>query len=279
VKRTFRFRGKERPLGCRIPTPEVLEAHRARGMFHSFLNAQVPPTPAVTNYAAAAAVALTTMLGNGPDPTLPPGVGPVGDCVIAEDLHLDGLRTANAGAPWIPTTAITLAEYSAVTNYNPADPSTDQGTDPMALLTYRATMPYASGAKLLGAPAVDATSSSNLTQAIWLATGCFAFASLPDAWESEEDAGDTWDVAGDPNPSNGHGFCLVDIDVANGRVLVCTWGELVWLTFAAGAKYLIPSAGGGVFAMLVEDSISSISGKAGNGLELAALKAYLGVAS
>lgn len=266
----FRFRGKDRIVGaCRIPSPAELATHHARGMLHELLGTPVSPVtaPAVTNWWAAATAALATMLLN----------DQLGDCAIAEDLHLDAVRCANAGATWVPTDAQAQAEYSIVTGYVPGDAATDQGTDPMQLMAWRKANAYPSGAKLLGFPAVDASKGANLQQGIWLAEGVYGFASLPDAWESEENQGDVWDVAGPPNPQNGHAFGLVDIDVPNQRCKVTTWGEFVWLTFAAAAKYLVPSAGGGCMALLCDDAISKITGKAGNGYDLTALGQYLGV--
>jgi hypothetical protein len=279
VSRKFRIRGKERVVGnVIIPSAEAMASFHARGLFHQVLGT-LPCPPTSVDYITAAKAALATMLGNGPDSTLPAGQGPVGDCVIAEDLHLAAERACNAGAPWSPTTAQALAVYSAVTGFVIGDSSTDQGTNPLDLVAYRkAGNAYPDGSTILDAVAVDATNAEALKQAIWLADGVFMWAALPDDWESEEDGGDVWDVAGPPNPQNGHGFGGASYGGASGNIQLTEWGEddpPVELTFAAAAKYCIPSAGGGVIAFLGSNIVSSVTSKAPAGFDLSTLKSYI----
>lgn len=279
--KTFKFRGVERIVGnLKQPSLEAQAAQAVKGFFHDLFdysnprNAMSAMNPSVVDYLTASQAAMSTVLGNGPDPTLPDGVPPAGDCVIAADLHGFGSRTGNAGKLIIPTTPQAFAAYGAVTGFVPGDAATDQGTDPLALVAWRmAGNAYPDGSVLLDALNVDARSDRAIRQATWLATGCLAWASLPDAWESLEDAGDTWDVAGDPNPSNGHGFWLLDYNLIGPRVV--TWGEIIQLTWRAAEKYLVSSANGGCLALLDADSVSSISGKTPAGFDLSAVKSYL----
>lgn len=282
--KVYRVRGVDRFVGTvKVPTPEALAAHTAKfGLWHEVFR-DLPAAPASVDYITPAAAALATMLGNGPDSTLPVGQGPVGDCVIAEDLHLAAMRACNAGAPWVPTTAQALAAYSAVTGFVLGNEATDQGTDPLALVGYRlgsSSQPaaaYPDGSTLLAAVTVDATNLAAMKQAIWLADGVFMWASLPDGWESEESGGDVWDAAGAPDPSNGHGFGGAGY-LENGDLLLTEWGiddPPIQLTPAAQAQYLVPSAGGGVIAFLGSNIVSSVSGKCPAGYDLAALKSYL----
>lgn len=77
------------------------------------------------------------MLGNGPDPSNPPSCPDgVGDCAEAGILHLIQGQSANTGNPLTATTDQALALYSAITGFNPSDPSTDQGTVLTRLLSY-----------------------------------------------------------------------------------------------------------------------------------------------
>jgi hypothetical protein len=260
----FRFRGKDHVVGDLKIDPAAAQKHYAKGLFHTLVPS-LPAPPASTSYASAAAAGLATMLGN----------DKIGDCAIACDWHLDALRAANAGGAYTPEEAQAIAEYTAITGYDPNDPSTDQGTDPGALVSWRETNAYPSGVCLVGAPAVDATNQTYLKQALWLAVGLGAFAGLPDDWESEENAGDVWDVAGPSNPQNGHMFGLVDFGPSG--ITVVTWGELITLTYAAAAKYLIPSAGGGALAFLAEDCIAQMSQKAPSGFDFSTLATYLGL--
>ena len=52
----------------------------------------------------------------------------LGDCVIAAMMHYAQEETANTSNPLTPTRQLTIEVYSAITGYDPKDPSTDQGT-------------------------------------------------------------------------------------------------------------------------------------------------------
>jgi hypothetical protein len=272
----FKHRGRHHVVGTVVrPSAEASAAQRSKGLFHEVLGT-LPPPPDSVDYVTAAQSALATPLGNAPDPTLPAGVSPVGDCVIAADLHLAALRACNAGAPFVPTTPESLTAYSAVTGYVQGNVATDQGTDPLALLAWRlAGNAYPDGSTLLAAIDVDTTNEVAYKQAIWLADGVLQWASLPDPWESEEDGGDVWDVAGAPDDNNGHGFGGVSYGK---NVPLSTWGEVnpcVELTFAAAAKYCVTSAGGGCVALIGSNAFERISKKCPAGYDLSGVKAYL----
>lgn len=286
VTRVLTVRGIERRVGT-IRQPS--EADRlwlaAKGFLHHWL-ARVAPeahaagalvAPATLDLITPCAAQVATMLANGPDPSNPPTCpNGVGDCMIAEDIHLAAIRATLAGAPWVPQTADALSTYSAVTGYDPANPNTDQGTDPTALLRYReGGAPYPDGSKLVAAFNVDATDWAAYTQALWLADGLLQWASLPDGVESEENGGDVWDVCGDPDDANGHGFGAggYDADAAD----LVEWGMVppIRATRAFVAKYLVPSAGGGCVALIGSNAFASITGKCPAGLDLSGLESAL----
>lgn len=280
MMRPLRVRGRLRIVGAlQLPSPLDVAELRARAWWHNLFDtpayAGAPgPTPPLTlDLAAANPGATATMLGNGTDAACP-DVAPVGDCVVAADLHLAAVRSSVAGQPWTPTTEQALAEYSAVTGYVVGRPETDQGTDPLALLAWRRSgAPYPDGSTLLEGLLVDASDERRLRQGIWLPSGAMAWACLPDGWESEGDEGDVWDVAGPPNPDNGHAFALVGYDDCG--PIVCSWGELFHMRWAAAAQYLVTSAGGGVLAPLDDDALDRATGLCPAGYDLRSLQAYL----
>jgi hypothetical protein len=285
--KSFFVNGIERLVGSiKIPTVEEMEEFAKRGFFHEIFGispdstdpnaSPIPAPPDQVDYITPAIDALQTMLGNGPDPDLPPGQGPVGDCVIAEDLHLAALRACNAGAPWVPTTAQALDAYSAVTGFKIGDPSTDVGTNPLDLIKYRlAGNTYPDGSTILDARVVDTSSEQRIKEAIWLADGVIMWASLPDDWESEEEGGDIWDIAGPPNPDNGHGFGGASYGQ---RIRLTEWGIAkppIRLTFRAADYYCKASAGGGCIAFIGSNAFSNITKKCPAGYDLSQLKAYI----
>jgi hypothetical protein len=262
---SFTFRGIERVIGNLIQPGEfALAEQAAKGWFHDLFPSHPVaslPYPASTNYVAANPAAQATMLLN----------SYLGCCAEAADLHIDASRCANAGQPYVPTDDQVLAAYRGAAGYD-GTPATDRGTDPLKLAAWRKTNPYPSGSVLVDAINV-APSRPNLSQGIWLCTGLLAWACLPDEWESEEDAGDVWDVAGDAVPTNGHMFGLLDYN--DKGPLVVTWGELIQMTWPAAAKYLTPAVGGGVLAPLDSDCVSRITGRAPSGFDLSTLAQYV----
>ena len=285
--KTFRFRGVDRIVGACTPDPERVAALHRQPWFHELVRVResnavnaAPIAPPSVDYWTAAAAALDTMLANGPDPSAPPQIADtgVGDCVNAADQHGAAERACNAGAPCVPTCADALAEYAADAGFDINNvQSSDQGTDPTAMIAWRLgppAQPYPDGSVLVAAPPVCASNVEALQQAVWLAVGCLGWLSMPDGCESEEDAGDTWDVCGPPNPQNGHGVWIVDYDATKG-FRICTWGEMIWATPAFMARYFVPSAGGGCVAMIDGNCINRLTGLAPSGLDLSTLQAYL----
>ena len=278
--RKFTVAGVDQLVGaCRIPSWSDVEDFLKNGWFHDATGA-LPTPPPQLDFFSKSLDALGTMLGNGPDPTLPPGQDPVGDCVCACDLHLAAMRACNAGAPWVPQTSQALDLYSTLTGFRPGDPSTDQGTDPLALLRYRlGGAVYPDGSRILDARFVDATSEQKLKEAMWLADGCIAWASMPDGWESLEEGDDIWDLDGPPNPQNGHCFGLGEFGLQ--RIKLVEWGmpsksaRAIRMTYRAAAKYLVPAAGGGVVAMVGSNMFDRATAKCPAGFDLSTLKGYV----
>lgn len=245
---SFTFRGVERIIGT-IIQPNELEwlEMQAKGFFHHLMGGNDvvmggPTPPAIVDYATAAQDGLATMLCN----------DRLGCCAVAEDLHLAAVRAGAAGGAYVPTDDECLTEYGIVAGYSPSDPRTDKGTNPLALLKWRRSNPYPDGSRLLDARAVIAQSLTCVQQAVWLAVGAYGWLCLPDACQSEENAGDLWDVCGPPNPKSGHAVGITSYTTTGGNVRfrLTTWGEEIDATPAFVATYMVPAAGGGLVALI-----------------------------
>ena len=70
------------------------------------------------------------MLGSGPDTTVSAGFDGAGDCVFAGGDHETMLWTLEGGAPASFTGANAIADYSAVTGYDPKAPLDANGDNP-----------------------------------------------------------------------------------------------------------------------------------------------------
>jgi hypothetical protein len=191
----------------------------------------------------------------------------LGDCVIAARYHRIGQLTALAkGKAFVAAREQLLADYHRVGGYVVGNEATDQGCDMVTNNNDGVSVGYADGSKDLGWVVLDGTNFEELKAAVWLFEGSVDLGiELPDAWVSPFPSnGGVWDVAGDPNPNNGH--CVQVIDYDEDGVWVSTWGIVVKITKAALAKYLSKSAWGEAYLHLSPDQITAGNARAPNGV-------------
>lgn len=196
-----------------------------------------------------------------------------GNCVEADILHTIGLINYNAGTPATFTDEQGLELYSGITGYNPADPSTDQGTIPQVALDWWLKNGVF-GHHIAGWVAVNGHSMQEVRTAIWLFENCSYAVGLPDAWVAEQ-PGDwfTWGVDGQANPENGHFFLGAGYD--DNAVIVDSWGLYGVVTNGATKSYATDRGGGQMFTVLTEESIDRAKQKAPSGFDFSQLQADL----
>ena len=226
--------------------------------------AALPTNPASCDYSSPAISVITNLEGN----------DEYGDCVEAEDSHFIAVMTGNAGTLFAYSKQQTLAAYSALTGFNASDPSTDQGTDPIADLNYYVQNPYADGTKLAGYLQVDATNQQEVMFALFAFGNLKLWLALPDSYINPIPSanGFVWDVDS-PDPSNGHcigscGYNSTNVAVvgANSQgVQIMTWGLIGTLTWKALAALCVASAGGGAAVRVTPDWLNKAVGKTPSG--------------
>lgn len=253
--------------GCKLPR------HSPTGLrLKNFRTPAAPASPTMVDWSAAAISVIEDVEGN----------DRLGDCVLAEDAHYIAVLTGNANALYAYTQAQTIADYSAITGYNPADPNTDQGADPTTDLNYRVATGYADGSKDIGWMLVDASDQADVEYAINTFGNLKLWFGIPDSIVNNmpSASGFVWDVsAGSANPNNGHciGSCgynvkqIQAVAVTVDGVLVMTWGMLGLITWAAMAAWFVPAQGGGAAVRVSSDWISKATGNTPAGLNLVAL--------
>lgn len=222
----------------------------------NYLRASLPTPPASVDYTPKAISSLTNIYDN----------DTLGDCVIAGGYHVVGVETGNAGNQFIASNSQIIADYSAIGGYVPGDSSTDQGCDEKTALGYWTSHGFADGTKLLGWLAVDPTNKTELMQALWLFENLYFGMELPDAWVNPFPSGNrfTWDVAGKPDPQNGH--CVMGAGYTTSGVTIDTWGLIGTLTWEAIAEYASSAKGGEVYIMLTPDQLAKGQTTAPNGV-------------
>ena len=103
--------------------------------------------------------------------------------------------------------------------------------------------------------------------ALWLFENLYFGIELPDAWINPEPSasGFIWDVAGDPDPDNGH--CVVGVGYNAQGVTIATWGMTGLMTDAAIAKYATQAGSGELYTVVSQDSLTKAMGKHANDLD------------
>lgn len=251
--RTIAF-GRNRPvaLGPRL-------------FLRNYLPSLIPPPPTLCNYRGPAFKALIQMYLN----------DLLGNCVIAAMAHIAGVFAGNAGrAQLIFTKAQIIALYSAIGGYVPGNPATDNGCDEITALNYWENNGAPIGQnKIAGTLVVDATNPVEYRTALWLFENLFFGVELPDKWISPFPSASNfrWDIAGPPNPSNGHAYngCGYSPD----GIVIDTWGMAGLMTDKAVQYYAYGSEGGALYSVLSMECINRARAKAPNGLDFAQLTA------
>ena len=187
----------------------------------------LPYAPDATDYSQSLPDGLWGIDGNGPDPTNPDVGDGCGDCVLV--ALANGIRTqaVNAGQP-VPqwTSQDIVGWYKANTNppYDPNDPNTDTGTDPLSVLK------WAVNQNLILAFGQVSISDTPLSVATNLFGGVLVAVNVPAAWMSS----DVWDKS-NTRIVGGHGIWLPSYDQKSTRK-VETWGQIVTMTPAGWAQ-------------------------------------------
>lgn len=150
----------------------------------------------------------------------------VGDCVFAGAAHETMIWNAEGGRDVAFDDASVLSDYSAVTGYDPSDPSTDQGTDVRAALKYRRKVGIVDAAGVrhqIGAfVSLEPGNWDHLLEAIWLFGAVGIGIRFPDYAMDQFQAGHAWSEQPGGTNEGGHYVPLVSYR----RRLACiTWGK------------------------------------------------------
>ncbi len=150
-----------------------------------------------------------------------------GDCTCAGACHEHMLWTHEGSTETHFTDADALGLYSAVTGFDPNDPSSDQGANVRDVLTYRRKHGVKDAAgkihKIDGFLSIEPGNLDHLAVAMYVfgAVGIgFAF---PDYAMDQFNAGKPWTYEEGPKPTEGHYVPLVAR--RTGRLRCVTWGK------------------------------------------------------
>lgn len=189
-----------------------------------------------------------------------------GDCVFASLAHFKQAASVNAtGKARKFTDSEVLRWYSEATGFDPDDPSTDNGANPIEALQY-----FMRIGEVVAYGRVDPTNDAHVAACIQLFGGLWSAWDLPEAWQNAE----TWDVG--PNLRGqwavgswgGHAVNQVGHD-AKCNTPTVTWGSVVPTTAAARHVYCSEA-----YALITQEWLDT-RGKTIQGFDLEGLKARL----
>jgi hypothetical protein len=244
--------GRNRPVDLHTKKHLRFGAMKAAGVLPTVV------VPETTNFAANAAPSLSRIYLN----------DVLGDCVCAGFAHARGNVTFNWQQPGVVYTDDQIAAmYSQIGGYDPSQVQpdgsnpTDQGCDENTAISVLKSTGYPDGAKICRAIAVDATDIVQVREAFFTTGNLIYGVELSDGWTNPmpSAAGFVWDLAGPPDPAQGH--CFVAVDLTTGGIVIDTWGMLGVVTDAATAYYAAPAQGGQLFAIITDDVLNSIAAR------------------
>jgi hypothetical protein len=222
--------------------------------------AGLPAPPPETNWIRGGQISRWPMMAN----------DRIGDCVIAACAHMLQEWSILANPPGVvPTDQQVITAYSAITGYDPQDPSTDQGTNMLDALNYWRNTGIA-GHRIAGFVTTGLGNRREIMQAIALFGNAAIGLALPKTAQDQT----VWDVPrsgpvgdGAPGSWGGHGVPLVDYSPDG---LICiTWGSEKLMTWDFWAAYTDEN-----YAVLSRDWIER-SGEAPSAFNLGQLQADL----
>jgi hypothetical protein len=160
------------------------------------------------------------------------------DCTCAAFYHAIQLWSSLTSTEDTEPDSNVIALYSAVTGYNPADPSTDNGANMQDVLTYL----YNTGApvgiglrnKIQAFVEIDPTNIQDLQRTIYDSGVAYIGVNLP---TSAMSGNSIWDIGGDQTIEGGHCISLVGYDTNAHTFKLISWGQFYTATEAFINKF------------------------------------------
>lgn len=160
-----------------------------------------------------------------------------GDCVEAGYAHQVQIWGDRAGMPVVPSDAETVAAYTAIAGFNPADPSTDKGTDILTALGYWKSTGMG-GVQIDAYAALNPRDQAQMSEAIAWYGGAYIGLQLPISAQGQ--VGHEWTVTTgkDARPGSWGGHCVPVCGYDEKQLWCVTWGALQPMTWQFMQTYV-----------------------------------------
>lgn len=164
----------------------------------------------------------------------------VGDCVFAGAGHETMSWNNEAKKTIIFSAQSVLSDYSAVTGYDPKDPSTDQGTDMQVAASYRkktGVIDAQGNRHKIGAyVGITPGNKAEIKQAIYLFGAIGIGIQFPASAMAQFNTGKNWTVISSSPIEGGH--YIPAIGYSSRYIYVVTWGKLIKASWGFILKYM-----------------------------------------
>lgn len=218
-------------LGKKAPTFHPFTP-KLSNLIHPMASSPLPPEPTAVNYTEKIGISNWPMFKN----------DVIGDCTIASVAHLIQLYTSyTKPSPLIVSQQEIELVYSAVSGWNPNDPSTDNGAVEIDVLNYWANTGICVGDhfdKIAGYARVNPHNPAELRYAVWWFGGLYIGVSMPACWQ---DTPNDWKMphnlmgANAPGTWGGHAVPVVAYN--EDYLTVVSWGSLVKMDWRSYHTY------------------------------------------
>lgn len=163
-----------------------------------------------------------------------------GDCVWAGAAHETMLWNKVVGVDIPFDDKSVLSNYTAVTGFDPSDPTTDEGTDMQLAASYRRTTGILDAVGMRhhihAYVAIDPKNLDTVAVATYLFGAVGIGIVFPGSALDQFNKGQPWDVVEGAQPDGGHYVTCVGRN-EKGNLLVVTWGKVQEMTPAFFQKY------------------------------------------
>lgn len=148
----------------------------------------------------------------------------VGDCTVAAAGHQVMLWTTYSGFEFIPSDGQILADYAAITGYDPVSGMNDNGAVCIDVLNFWRKQGML-GRRIDGYAQIDVGDIQEVKQAIYLFGSVYVGFDVPQSAMDQLDVGQPWDIVNtDGGIVGGHAVAAFGYD--NDYIYVCTWGKI-----------------------------------------------------
>lgn len=162
----------------------------------------------------------------------------VGDCVIAGAGHETIIWNKEASKTVQVTTQDSISDYSAITGYNPDDPSSDKGTDMQVAASYRRKTGITAQDgkhKVMAYLSLEVGNETQLKQALSLFSAVGVGIQFPESAMTQFNDKKPWTVVKGSQIEGGHYIPAVGYD--SSYIYVVTWGQIQKMSWAFFSKY------------------------------------------